>query len=73
MAMWLQDPRCDEIVQEAWHDGLSNVLIGFAYKLWDFRSVQVSHIVRTYVELVVNICHLKSTNPLKKHTLLVIR
>ena len=29
-------------------------------------------IVRTYVELVMNICHLELANPLTKHTLLVI-
>ena len=30
-------------------------------------------IVRTYVKLVKNICHIELDNPLTKHTLLVIR
>lgn len=24
-AMWLRDPRCDEVIQEAWQDGISKI------------------------------------------------
>ena len=57
--MWLKDPRCEEIVQETWGEGLaksSNYALGkcldrcrIRLKAWN--KVEFSHVERTIAEL----------------------
>ena len=59
MAMWLQDPSCDEVVQEAWHDGLfklggcqfENCLESCRNRLVSWNKLEFGHVRRKIAEL----------------------
>ena len=50
--------------------GLGHILIYLIY--YAYMLIKLMLCVRTYVELVMNTCHIKLTNLLTKRTLLVI-
>ena len=58
-AMWLQDPQCDEVVQEAWQEGLYrpggcqflnfldsclNCLNSYQYRLVSWNKMEFGHV-----------------------------
>ena len=73
-AMWLRDPQCDEVVQEAWYEGLckpsgspfTNCINNCRTRLQVWNKIEFGHIGRKIASLEKRIQRLELLNGSKE-------